>query len=142
MRIDISKILNYQLDEIAFEDTITLDNSYLKTTEIRSLSDINLFGIIKREIDDIISINVSISGVMILPCSISLVDVAYPFEINVYEVLDEEINSEYLKIEHNSIDIIPIVWQNIVLEIPLKVVSPTLNRNSIQGDGWTLKSED
>ena len=123
MHIDINKILNYSLDEILFEDQITIDSSYLKTTEIRKLSDVKIDGIIKREVDDVISLNLSIDGVMILPCSISLEDVTYPFHIEVYEVIDEEINGEYLKIDKNSIDILPLIWQNIVLEIPIKVVS-------------------
>lgn len=142
MRIDISKLLNYSLDEIVFEDKITIDSSYLKTTEIRKLSDVKIDGIIKREVDDVISLNLSIDGVMILPCSISLEDVTYPFHIEVYEVIDEEINGEYLKIDKNSIDILPLIWQNIVLEIPIKVVSPNVDRSKLSGDGWALKEEN
>jgi uncharacterized protein len=142
MHIDINKILNYSLDEILFEDQITIDSSYLKTTEIRKLSDVKIDGIIKREVDDVISLNLSIDGVMILPCSISLEDVTYPFHIEVYEVIDEEINGEYLKIDKNSIDILPLIWQNIVLEIPIKVVSPNVDRSKLSGDGWALKEEN
>lgn len=142
MHIDIRKLLNYSLDEIPFEDKITIDSSYLKSTEIKDLSEVVVNGIVKREVDEIISLDLSIDGVMILPCSVSLVDVNYPFHIDVYEVLDEEVNGEYLKIDKESIDISQLIWQNIVLEIPLKVVSPDLNRDNIQGDGWTLKEEN
>lgn len=142
MHIDISKILQFSLDEISFENKITIDSSYLKSTEIRSLSEIEVSGIVKREVDDIISLELSIDGVMILPCSVSLEDVVYPFHIDTYEVIDEEINGEYLKIDKNSIDILPLIWQNIVLEIPLKVISPNLDRSNLSGDGWTLKEEN
>ena len=142
MRIDISKLLNYSLDEIVFEDKITIDSSYLKTTEIRSLSEVKIEGSFKRELDGLISLEMSIDGIMILPCSVSLEDVEYPFNIEIYEVLDEEINGEYLKIEKNSVDIFKLIWQNILLEVPLKVISPNLNRDNIKGDGWTLKEEN
>lgn len=142
MRIDISKLLNYSLDEIVFEDKITIDSSYLKTTEIRSLSEVKIEGSFKRELDDLISLEMSIDGIMILPCSVSLEDVEHPFNIEIYEVLDEEINGEYLKIEKNSVDIFKLIWQNILLEVPLKVISPNLNRDNIKGDGWTLKEEN
>lgn len=142
MRIDINKLLNYSLDEIVFEDKITIDSSYLKTTEIRSLSEVKIEGSFKRELDGLISLEMSIDGIMILPCSVSLEDVEHPFNIEIYEVLDEEINGEYLKIEKNSVDIFKLIWQNILLEVPLKVISPNLNRDNIQGDGWTLKEEN
>lgn len=142
MHIDISKLLNYSLDEIIFEDKITIDPSYLKTTEIRSLSEIKIEGSFRREVDDLISLEMSINGIMILPCSVSLEDVKHPFDIEIYEVLDEEINGEYLKIEKNSVDIFKLIWQNILLEVPLKVISPNLNRDNIKGDGWTLKEEN
>lgn len=142
MYIDISKLLNYSLDEIIFEDKITIDPSYLKTTEIRSLSEIKIEGSFRREVDDLISLEMSINGIMILPCSVSLEDVKHPFDIEIYEVLDEEINGEYLKIEKNSVDIFKLIWQNILLEVPLKVISPNLNRDNIKGDGWTLKEEN
>ena len=142
MHIDISKLLNYSLDEIIFEDKITIDSNDLKTTEIRNLSEIEINGTFKRELDDLISLDISIDGEMVLPCSVSLVDVSHPFHIEVYEILDEEINGEYLKIEKNSIDIFKLIWQNIVLEIPLKVISPNLDRGKLSGDGWTLKEEN
>ena len=137
MYIDISKLLNYSLDEIIFEDKITIDPSYLKTTEIRSLSEIKIEGSFRREVDDLISLEMSINGIMILPCSVSLEDVKHPFDIEIYEVLDEEINGEYLKIEKNSVDIFKLIWQNILLEVQLKVISPNLNRDNIKGDGCT-----
>jgi uncharacterized protein len=73
-----------------------------------------------------------------------LVDVNYPFNIKIYEVIDLESkeNEEYLKIDKNSVDILPLIWQNIVLEIPLKVLSPNLDRSNIKGDGWKLVDED
>jgi uncharacterized protein len=142
MIIDINKLLNYSTDEVSFDKKITIDESYLKTTEIRHLSELNVVGRIKREVEEIISLEIFVEGEMILPCSVSLVDVPYPFNLTMYEVIDSEINGEYLKIEKNSIDILPLIWQNIVLEIPLKVLSPDLDRSSIKGEGWKLIDED
>lgn len=144
MIIDISKLLNYSIDEISFEDNIKIDDSYIKKTDIRKLSPLNIKGSFIREQDDLIIVEMSIDGYMILPCSVSLVDVNYPFNIKIYEVIDLESkeNEEYLKIDKNSVDILPLIWQNIVLEIPLKVLSPNLDRSNIKGDGWKLVDED
>ena len=141
MNIDISKLLNYSQDEIEFEKQINFGQEHLKTTEIRSISIVNVSGCFKREYEDLIILNMSIKGTMVLPCSVSLVDVPHPFDIEIYEDLSKE-NEEYLKIDKNSVDILPLIWQNIVLEIPLKVLSPNLDRSNIKGDGWKLVDED
>lgn len=144
MNIDISKLLNYSLDEIPFKNSLILDENYFKNTDIKNISEVKIEGSFKREMDNLIILKMFIEGTMILPCSVSLVDVSYPFNIEIYEAIDMETNEteEYLKIVRNSIDILPLIWQNIVLEIPLKVLSPNIDRNSIKGDGWKLVDED
>ena len=53
----------------------------------------------------------------------------------------DEILDEFLKNNQNSIDILEILWQNIVLEIPLKYTKEE-DLSKYQGDGWKLISED
>ena len=48
----------------------------------------------------------------------------------------------YEKIINNSIDLIPIIWQNIILEVPLKVVSPDIEVKNINGDGWRFITDE
>ena len=85
-----------------------------------------------------------IDGVMTLPCSVTLKDVLYPFHIETEVKIsnDDENLEEYVKIIQNSIDILPIIWQNIALEIPLKVVSDDVSDTPTSGDGWKLVSLD
>ena len=114
----------------------------MKNTDIKRLSELNVNGAIRREAEEFISLEVSIEGEMILPCSVSLVDVPYLIDLKLYEMIDSETNVEYLKIEKDSIDILPIIWQNIILEIPLKVLSPDLDRSNLKGEGWKLIEKD
>ena len=141
MNIDISKLLNFSQNEIIFEEKINIDQDYIKSTDIRSISPISVSGYFKREFEDLIVLKMSIKGNMILPCSISLLDVDCLLDIEVYEALSED-NEEYLNIVNNSVDIMPIIWQNIILEIPLKVISPDLDKSKLVGQGWKLKDED
>ena len=86
----------------------------------------------------------NIKGTMVLPCSITLKEVDYPFDINTEVKLsnDDEDFEEYVKIMQNNIDIISIIWQNIVLEIPLRVVSEDIDDSLTSGDGWKLIREE
>jgi uncharacterized protein len=144
MKIDISKLLSGYVDDIKIETLVEIDGSYFKNTDIRALKDVSVIGSVSKIINDNLVLNVQVEGTMVLPCSVSLEDVDYPFSIEINEICTEngQENEEYVKINENTIDIIPIIWQNIVMEIPLKVVSPKLDRRNISGVGWKLIEEN
>ena len=142
--LDITRLQNRLANELKYNDTITLDESLYKNTDIRRLSPIDVDAIIRRVTDSSYSMDLEIKGTMVLPCAITLKDVIYPFDIKTEVKLsnDDEDDEEYVKINQNSIDIISIIWQNIVLEIPLRVVSEDISDNVISGDGWKFIRED
>ena len=72
-----------------------------------------------------------LTGVMVIEDSVSLDEVDYEFSINIEEILEND---------ENTIDIIPILWQNIVLEVPLRFTKVD-DYSSYSGDGWKLVSE-
>lgn len=141
---DLTRLQNRSVNELDYNDIITIEESMYKDTEIKKLSKIETNAKIKRITDTSYEMNLNIKGVMTLPCAVTLKDVDYPFNINTTVKLsnDDEIDEEYVKIIQNHIDIISIIWQNIVLEIPLKVVSEDTSDIITSGDGWKLLSED
>ena len=144
MIIDLTKLLNSYVEEITFEDVVAFDESYLKNTEIRELNNVYVTGIINKTMDDMYSLSMNITGEMIVPCSVSLEDVKIKLDIEVNEVLtdNEEFIDEGIKITNKTIDIYPIIWENILMEIPIKVISENLDRTSFSGDGWKLMTEE
>lgn len=140
MIIDITKLKSSIVDEIELDEKIELD---LSSTEIIELKDARIKGSISR--DDIsYYINAVISGVMVLPCSITLkpVDVPFSTEIsgNIEEMLEE--TEENVKKSEFTIDILPIIWENILMEIPMKVVSDDISDAKLEGDGWKVIEDD
>ena len=81
---------------------------------------------------------------LILTCSVSLKDVKYPVDINIEEIIGEndENLEDFDKIINNSIDLVPIIWQNILLEVPIRVVSPDVKEENIYGDGWKFITKE
>lgn len=144
MNIDLTRLLNSYVDEVNFENIIEFDEEYLKNTDIRKISAIEICGSIKKTMDEVYSLYINVVGNMVLPCSISLEDVNIPININVSEILTDnpDLDEEYLKINGKSIDIKPIIWQNILMEIPIKVIKEGLNRNNFNGNGWKLLTEE
>lgn len=144
MLLDLTKLQNRKENELIFNEVITLDNELYKDTDIRELSPLDVSINIQRITDSAYNMDLYIKGEMTLPCSVTLKDVKYPFEIKTEVKVSniDENDEEYVKIIQNNIDIIPIIWQNIVLEIPLRVVSEDISDSPVSGDGWKLIRED
>ena len=144
MFIDITRLQNRSTNEFLYKNTIVLDEALYKNTDIRKLSPVEVSADIKRITDTSYKMSLEIKGEMTLPCSITLNDVIYPFDIKTEVKLsnEDEEDEEYVKIIQNNIDIISIIWQNIVLEITLRVVSEDANNSPVSGEGWKLIRED
>ena len=52
----------------------------------------------------------------------------------------EEIEKNVKK-SNNTIDILPILWENILVEIPIRIIHPD-NDTVTSGEGWRLISEE
>ncbi len=79
-----------------------------------------------------------------MPCSISLKDVDYEINTSFNEIIskDDKKVEKNDKIINNCIDLVSIVWQNILVEIPLKVVSPDIDNHNIYEDGWKFITDE
>ena len=112
--------------------------------QVLELKEVYAEGKIYLNDEDRVEVNVSITGTMVLPCSITLEPVEYPFSVNVEDdFLDllEEITENTKKIE-NSIDLSPIIWENILMEIPMKVTSENAKNISLEGNGWKFVTDE
>ena len=76
---------------------------------------------------------------MVLPCAVTLKDVDYEFDTEFEENLGKF--EEIYKKNKNTLEISDILWENIVLEIPIRVVSDEIVPSNTSGDGWELISE-
>ena len=133
MLIDLN-LLNIK-DEIKIDEEVTFPKEDLDKAKILDMEKVKVTGKIIPDLDDY-QIDINIKGKMILPCSLTLEEVEYPFDINVIENLSE-IDENYKKSE-KTIDILPIIWENILMEIPMKVISPKAKDMKTKGDGWEL----
>ena len=145
MIINLTKLITKLTDKIIIDDEIEIDKSYLENTDIKDISKVNVKGDI-TSYQNQYELNLNIKCTLILTCSISLKDVKYDINIDVNEVIGEDSDSvdieENNKIINNTIDLIPIIWQNIILEVPLKVISPDVKPENIKGDGWRFITEE
>ena len=122
---------------INIDNDVTIPNELIKESTIRRLNNIHFKGCIKKLIDETYQLEGTITGIMILPDDITLEDYEYNFTSEIEEKIEEtSINSQ------KTLDITGILWQNILVEIPLKAVNEKNKDLTLEGDGWRLIKED
>ena len=130
MEIDLN-LLNTK-SKIDIDGKVSFSKEEVQKAGILDMKEIYVKGSLTQEYQ----LDLNIKGEMILPCSLTLEPVNYPFDIKIDENLDEFI--ENTKKTQKTIDILPIIWENILMEIPMKVVSPKAKNMKTKGDGWEL----
>ena len=133
MEIDLS-ILNTK-PKIIIDTKVTFPKENLEKAGILSMDEVEVKGEVTSDLEEYF-LNLNIKGKMVLPCSLTLEPVDYPFTLKIDENLNELI--ENFKKNQKTIDILPIIWENILMEIPMKVVSPKAKNMKTKGDGWEL----
>ena len=122
---------------INIDSDIIIPNEYLENSGIRRLNNIHFKGNIKKLVDDTYSLEGVLSGTMILADDITLEDYEYNFTSEIEENIEEtSINLQ------KTLDITDILWQNILIEVPSKVVNDKNKNIKLEGNVWRLISED
>ena len=142
MVIDLTKLIYRQVDIIPIDTEVEIPKEYLNS-DIKDISKVKVMGDITEEGESYL-VNLDIKCDLTLICSVSLKDVKYPVDININEIIGEngENLEDFDKIINNSIDLVPIIWQNILLEVPIRVVSPDVKEENIYGDGWKFITKE
>lgn len=138
MYIDLAKV-----DEkgIVIDDTISFGEEYIKNTPIKKLDNVKVLGKAYYSITNEIVFDCQVDGTMVLLDAMDLSEVEYPFHFEISEVLSEN-NDEMDQNQLKTLDIIDILWQNIVLEVPIRVRKDPNKRYNLEGDGWELVDEE
>ncbi len=135
MIIDLTDLLNLEVKEILINQEVSFDESFLVDSKIKGIGPVTVKGRVHLSNEQLI-LEANLEGVMKIEDSISLEIISYPFSFEI----EENIEEKQLKYE-KTLDIIDILWQNIVLEVPLKQTEVT-DFSDYQGDGWKLVTEE
>ena len=134
--IDLTKLYSGGTDEISFDGEYIIPKEVITDSRVKELKDVKISNSIIKKIEEDYEISLNITGKMKISDSITLEDVWYPFEIEIDEKLDE-----FVENDKKHLDIIAFLWQNIVLEVPLRYTIVS-DYEKYQGNGWKLVSEE
>ena len=125
-----------------FEEGLTFPSEVFdQYAQINDLKDIIVSGTGNLDLKDKrLYVDLNIKGTMILPCAMTLENVDYPFEINSTEVFAFDKPSaleDFHELKKDIVDLTPVLFENIMLEVPMRVVKDDARIKS-EGKGWKI----
>ncbi len=113
----------YQDNSFASED---LDlKGYMPTDEdIIDVENVFVEGTFEIEEDEFYHFDIHIRALLTVACSRSLKPVELPLDFTVRETFSEDTDDENRQIDGLTIDLSPVIWSNIYLEKPMRVIHP------------------
>ena len=146
MQYDLIRLNNNIVKSIEVNEEYSFTLDELKGTDLLKLDNIKVEGEIFKNGLGNIELNLDVEGIMVLPCAMTLKPVNYPFSVQISGEIEElmenfdEISTNF----QNSIDILPIIWENILMEIPMRVVSDEAKNSDMkmEGEGWKFVTEE
>ena len=134
--MDLKNLLEGKVSQLEIEQEFIIPEDLYKNTSILALDKVKVKGSLTYPTVDNLFLDIAVSSVMTLEDSVDLRSVKYPFTFNLAENVYEKLENDQF-----TLDIIAILWENIVLEIPIRYSEVTDYKN-LTGDGWKVISED
>lgn len=138
MKIDLFKLNNF--NSVSVDENISIPEEYdLNKAGIRKIENLHVSGTISIDYADEIVADLTVTGDFILPCAVSLEDVLYPINVKIEENMGKF--EDFYNKNKNTLDILPFIWENIVSEVPIRVVKDEYKDFKQSGNGWEVISD-
>ena len=138
--IDLNTLYNRNVDKLDITNEYEIPTNLITDNRVKSLDKVKVNGYIKLEptddIDEDIYFKGTISGIMHIEDSINLEEIPYEYSIDYDDFIDEK-----YKNNENRLDIFEFLWENIELEVPIKLTNIN-DYSKYQGKDWQLISEE
>lgn len=135
MELNLAELTN---KSVTYDNDFVINADTYKEVGIIDLKNLHVTGDISLNSVSMLAVNLTVTGIMVIPDSVTTEPVDYPFTSKIEEEYDinDEFFLEYYQKEQNILDIMKILWENIVLEVPMRF---TLAKDAhLSGDGWSL----
>lgn len=121
-----------------FKEEVTIPKEYYHNTSIVKFPAFPVEGQIYKDENQDFNLELKAKGYFVLTDAINLEEVNYPFDIQISEKITDDNDSinNFIKNRQNTLDIIGILWENIVLEIPISFTTHEIKNE--YHEGWEL----
>ncbi len=151
MKYFISELVKRGNTPFEINEIIDFSSVSASHHEIRRISPVTITGTGQLSGEDVV-FNLNITCDLVLPCALTLDDVNYHMDINTIEYFtfkeharEEDYDYDINVVKGQFIELAPVIWQNIIVNIPLRVVSENAyERMNAKGENYSVidESED
>ncbi|PSL50785.1 uncharacterized protein B0H94_10261 [Salsuginibacillus halophilus] len=148
MRWTIQQLLAKQKSGIDVETTVDISEIVERDRELIAITPVDVQG--RGEVDrDIASFKLRLQGTMTLPCSRTLAETPYPFDVEMEErfrldgepVPDDDVN--FHEPENGIVNLTPYIKENVLLALPMQVFADGEEGEAPQtGRDWEVVTQD
>ncbi len=130
----------------SFDEMLSFpDEMFHNLSQINGLKDVNVTGLGRLDMKNRqLYVDFTIKGQMILPCAVSLENVDYPFTIDsstVFAFYKPEEDEDVIEVKRDTVDLTPIVFQEIMMDVPMRIVKEGATLKT-KGNGWKVLNEE
>ncbi len=146
MKYSRKDLLQLPDNHLSFDESIEfVEDTYQQFPRIRKLKDVQTKGEgIYDPASQHLDLHIHVEGIMTCPCDITFEDVDIPFSSDADETISFNKNDsedvEILIAEGDSIDLMPLIFRQILLEVPIKVKKEG-EIEYPKGEGWEVVDE-
>lgn len=134
MKIDLRKLYAFKKQDV--DQELDFSNIDYQKLNIRKINNMHVVGQIRVNYEDNIELDLEVNGEIVMPCAISLEDVLVPISVHIEdEILENTLKDEFY------LDLLDNLWENIILEVPIRVTKEGIKLESQKGNGWEIISE-
>ena len=141
MDLDLTKV---PIRNINYEGVVAIPKEYYEKMDILDVQNVHLKFEIYKNMDQDDILHLVCTGNFLLQDARNLESVSYPFQFEFEEKIDEESEmcGRFLENSQNTLDIMAILWENIVLENPISyTVSDSLEKPK-ENAGWRIVGQE
>lgn len=110
-----------------FETNINFNDSIYQDVinereDIYKLNEVNVTGNLIRIDEETYEVNYTMKTVVVMACSLTLDEVEYVVDESFQEIYSTKVNDDWYLIEKNTINLDEMVWSNLIMSLPIRVV--------------------
>jgi uncharacterized protein len=145
----LSQLQKYRNKDFMIDEIVRVDEIKQVDPTIREVSPMHITG--RGDIDSTkVTFHLKIEGYLILPCSRTLVDVKLPINVETTEtfLLQDsvyETEEEAYRVKGDVVDVMPILQEILLLEVPMQVFCEDVNREDAapqSGKDWEVVHDE
>jgi len=124
MKYAIAQLKKNMHQDNTIDATLDFTDYIPDNEDILAIAPTTVKGAFFVEDDDAIAFELNIKTTLTMACARTLKPVEVPIDLSVEELFTHDEDDEYRQIDGLSIDLLPIIWSNIYLDKPMRVIHP------------------